>query len=559
MYVQAGIKLTRILAQNLSLYAFIAVATMDCSVAKSRGDAVLPANLSFTAVRSSQEPQSDERVFSQLLLSGADNFSPKLRTSGDDTPVRVVPGPDELLGWPQLSDLEKKRRQDRIDQANAENDLKKLRAQDLERRTREQIEDLNRKFLERQQQRKQDLKRKAEEAARQAKLREEKLRAEQEKRAQQERLKKQKDQEQLEAQRQKQAAQDRREAEKRQAKEAKKQQQDAIKAQKKQEQDQKQADHKKVKEQKKLAAKKKPKDDGPPWITPKTTTIDFSRAANNSGQVTQQIDTNTVFELFNKDTITVNTGHNTYEQSTAKTVQNIPLRFAWETKVGQEAKFTLTTGIEWFDRVPTAPTFTATYETPIKIPKQLGQELLGTIEIDYGPYKFNAETIQNQIRYLRLRGSLAWQIDNDTTFSTVDYAGILNDGNQELQSFNRIERKLGDFTLAGNLFYWRFNKDLSKPSGYFAPQMFLVYSLEAAWEGMVIKPLSCRLSATLGQQLVNGKSSNASSLQALCTVPITKDVALDFGYALSNVFTGGQVSQGNALTNTFTSQLKINW
>ena len=555
MYVKAGAKLTRILLQNLSISAFIVAAGMNSSMAKSvHADLAGPDELSFTAIQSSQEPKVGSMPF-QMLLSGADNFNPNLRRSGDDAPVRVIPGPDEMLGWPQLSDLEKKRRQDLIDKTNAENDLRKLRAQDFERRAREKLEDLNRKFLERQQRREQDLKRKAEEAARKAKIQEEKLRAEQEKRARQEQLRQQKEQEQLEAQRKKQAEQERREAEKRRAAEAKKQQQEALKAKKQQER----LDRKKAKDQKKLAAKKKPETDGKPWITPKTTTIDFSRAANNSGQITQQIDTNTVFELFNKDTITVNTGHNTYTQATAKTVQNIPLRFIWETEVGADAKFTLATGVELFDRVATAPTFTATYQTPIKIPKQLGEELLGTIEVDYGPYKFNAETIQNRIRYLRLRGSLFLQIDKNTTFSTVNYAGILNDGNQEFQSFNRVERKLGDFTLAGNLFYWRFNQDLSKQSGYFAPQMFLVYSLEAAWEGMVIKPLSCRFSATLGQQLVNGKSSNASGLQALCTVPITKDVAFDFGYALSNVFTGGQVSQGNALTNTFTSQLKINW
>ncbi len=217
----------------------------------------------------------------------------------------------------------------------------------------------------------------------------------------------------------------------------------------------------------------------------------------------------------------------------------------------------VTTGIDWFSRAPIGYSFKANAKADVTIPSKLGKALLVSAEVDYGPYKFNAETIQNRIQYLRARGSFFWQIDSKTTFASINYVGILNDKNLEFQSFNRIERKIGKFTVAGNLFSWNFKQDLSKQSGYFSPPDFLVYNVELAWEDKITKFLSCRLSATLGQQRANHKFSNANTLQALCSAQITKNIGLDFGYAFSNIFTGGNIGNGSANTNTILGGLNV--
>lgn len=528
---------------------------MDARVAETRFQSPAPATLIAKA-----DPSHSVRFFEeygvewvpapQILISGADNFSPDLRRTPEgsfDIPARAVSDPNNLLGWPQLSDAEKRRWLNEINKINERNERRRQKELEIQRQMREK---LNQKFLEAQQNRERELLRKQNEEALKARIKQEKIESDQRKRAEQERLKAEKERQKLEAQTKKQQERIAKENQEKPEVEARKKKLEALK-QKKEDLKKKRAEAKKLKKKQKSGS-------DVALIEPKTTTIDFSRSSNNSGQVNQTIDSNTLFELFNKDTINVNLGYNTYEQATVSSVLNIPLKFAWQTQIGQST-FTLETGIDWFSRVPIAPNLKATIESPVKIPAKLGKELLVSAEVDYGPYKFNAETIQNQISYLRLRGSAFLQINAKTTLSSVSYIGVLSDGDQEFQTFNRIERKIGDFSLAGNLFFWKFAQDLSKQSGYFTPSSFLVYNAEVAWEGDVIKPLSCRFSATVGQQIVISKSSNANTLQALCTVPITKSINFDFGYAFSNVFTGGQISDSTAYTNTFTSQLKINW
>jgi hypothetical protein len=491
------IQLLKILVQNVSALTVWMVISTDVYAAQN---VLLKEDVSKTVTPSL--PSTDLNVplpsSAPFLIGGPDNFRPELNSPKLIEPT-TVSDPAERLGWPQLSDADKRRKAEQEQSNKAQEDKKQRRIKELEQKIKQKLEREQRRALEQEArlQRSQERKR---------------LRAAEIERKQQE------------EQKQKLAREKKREEEE-------------------------------LKKQRNLAKAEKDNNKSP-LITPKTLTIDYSRSTNSSGQVNQVTDSTAVFELFNKDTLSVNTGFNTYIQSTIEPIQNIPLKLGWERQIDQYT-VSVTAGIDWYDRVAIAPSFKASAKTPIPIPTKLGKALLVSAEVDYGPYKFNAETIQNQVQYLRLRGSLFWQIDSKTSFFSIDYFGHLNDGNQELQSFNRVERKIGKFSVAGNLFAWSFQQDFSKQSGYFSPPDFLVYNAELAWEDKITKFLSCRLSASLGQQRANGKFSNANTLQALCSAAIAKNIDFDFGYAFSNIFTGSNVGGDSAYTNTFTGQLRI--
>ena len=99
---------------------------------------------------------------------------------------------------------------------------------------------------------------------------------------------------------------------------------------------------------------------------------------------------------------------------------------------------------------------------------------------------------------------------------------------------NCVERKFGEFSLAGNLFTWSYKNPTDK--GYFAPADFLVYTAEATWEGDVIaNVLKCRISVPIGEQRVNGGTSDAGGYQTKCTAKLSPSIEADLGYSFSNV------------------------
>jgi hypothetical protein len=112
--------------------------------------------------------------------------------------------------------------------------------------------------------------------------------------------------------------------------------------------------------------------------------------------------------------------------------------------------------------------------------------------------------------------------------------GNYSDGNAETQSFTRLERKFGEFSLAANLFTWGYKNPTD--NGYFAPSDFIVYTGEIAWEGDVIaNALKCRVAVPLGGQKVNGTTSDAGGYQTKCTIKISPNFEADVGYVFSNV------------------------
>ena len=268
---------------------------------------------------------------------------------------------------------------------------------------------------------------------------------------------------------------------------------------------------------------------------------------NNAGQVNQIIESTAIFRLNNGDRLLFTTGYDTYEQPGIKTVTNIPLGIDWETKINS-LKIRPGVGVD-LSSGSTTPNFN------LKVDYPLTSGLTVSADLQQGAYKFNAKTIENQISALRYGPSIFWQIDKDTSLFSSLKLGSYSDSNQEQQSFSRIERKFGEFSVAGNLFTWNYKNSTDK--GYFTPSDFLVYTGEVAWEGSVIRDaLSCRVSASLGGQNVNSTSSDAGGYQTKCTAKISPNVEADVGYSFSNVKSTVPITS-NANTQSILGQVRV--
>lgn len=268
---------------------------------------------------------------------------------------------------------------------------------------------------------------------------------------------------------------------------------------------------------------------------------------NNSGQVNRTIESTAIFRLNNGDRVLFTNGYDTYEQSGVQTVTNIPLGMEWETKINSlkvrpGLGFDVSSG-------STTPNFN------LKVDYPLTTGLTVSADLQQGAYKFNAKTIENQISALRYGPSIFWQIDKDTSLFSSLKLGNYSDSNQEQQSFSRIERKFGEFSVAGNLFSWNYKNPTDK--GYFAPPDFLVYTGEVAWEGSVIRDvLNCRVSASLGGQNVNSTSSDAGGYQTKCTAKISPNFEADLGYSFSNVKSAVPITS-NANSQSIIGQVRM--
>ncbi|BAT53825.1 hypothetical protein NOS3756_27880 [Nostoc sp. NIES-3756] len=292
-----------------------------------------------------------------------------------------------------------------------------------------------------------------------------------------------------------------------------------------------------------------------PFAVLESIDANFRNDADNFGQNNLFIEPTFQFRLPNGNKILFRTGFDFFEQRNVESISNIPLQIGWQGKIG-EVTLQTAAGIDIFDRLPTAINFNAKVEAPI-VPPQVsssGRLLSGvilSINLDKEPYKFNAQTLDNQISAWRFGPNLYWQIDGDTSLFSSLRLGNYSDGNSEIQSFSRLERKFGQFSVAANLFTWSYDRNVERTSGYFSPPDFLVYNAEVAWEGDIVNFLRCRLSANLGQQRLNGEFDNANAYQTRCTVKVSPKIEADLGYSFSNVRnqdTGGSAYSGNSLT-----------
>jgi hypothetical protein len=286
--------------------------------------------------------------------------------------------------------------------------------------------------------------------------------------------------------------------------------------------------------------------------------IDFRNSLDNVEQHNRFIEPTAQFRLPNGNKITFKTGFNSFDQPGVESITNIPFQVGWKGKIDKVIVQT-TLGVDLFDRLPTAINLNAKVETPIGInvtpAGKLRSGLVVSANLEQTPYKSNARTLDSQITAWRLGPELFWQIDSNTSLFASFRMGKYNDGNDERQLFSRLERKIGQFSVAANLFNWSYDRDLESTSGYFSPPDFFVYNAELAWEGDVFEFLRCRLSATLGQQRLQGKFDRANDYQARCTAKISPNVEAGLAYTFSNVKNNAGANDYNG--RALTSQLRF--
>lgn len=291
-----------------------------------------------------------------------------------------------------------------------------------------------------------------------------------------------------------------------------------------------------------------------PIVVLESIQTDFRNDTDNFDRSNQFIEPTAQFRLRNGNRLRVKTGFNSFSDSNVESITNIPVQVGWEGKAGQVTLQTAV-GIDLFDRLPTAFNLNAKVEAPISSNvDSSGKFISGLVlsgKLEHGPYKFDAQTLDNQISTWRFGPDLYWQIDRYTSSFSSFRLGNYSDGNHEQQFFSRLERKIGQFSLAANLFNWSYARDLESESGYFSPPDFLVYNAELAWEGDVFDFLRCRLAATLGRQRLEGEVDNANGYQARCTARFSPDIEADLGYNFSNVRnqdTGDSAYNGRSIT-----------
>ncbi len=272
-------------------------------------------------------------------------------------------------------------------------------------------------------------------------------------------------------------------------------------------------------------------------------TVNLSDDFSNFEQGNRIIEPTITGTFSNGDRLTVTTGFNRYTQPDINTVFNVPLKAAWTREMG-DVTTTAGGGVDFFNRSPIAINLNASMSVPI------GKKATLSFFVDHSPYKFNATTLNNQITAWRYGPNLYWQITPDMYLFSLARWGRYNDGNQEQQSFSRIEKKLGDFYIAGNLFTWKYREDAESVSGYFSPPDFLVANTEIGWEGEVLEQMDCGVAASWGRQRLNSSWSSAYSYNAKCTLEIAESLEMDLGYTFSNVIaqTGGSAFNNRAIT-----------
>ena len=283
-----------------------------------------------------------------------------------------------------------------------------------------------------------------------------------------------------------------------------------------------------------------------PFFTLENIQLDLDDDFSNSGQGSGIFEPVFQGRLRDGTPVQFSTGFNVFDEPNFAKLINIPLKFGYEEEI-EGIPVDIVAGVDFFNRLAPAPSLSTTASIP------LGQKAILSWALDYGPYKFNVETLENQISAFRYGPSLFWQINEQTTlFSNVTW-GRYSDSNREQQSFSRLERRFGEeFALAANLFNWRYRQDIGAASGYFTPGDFLVYSFEGAWEKPIFDFLSCRLAASLGRQHAGGSWSRAYGYDAVCTVSPYRSFEFDIGYGFSNTIdreTGESASNSREISS----------
>ncbi len=264
---------------------------------------------------------------------------------------------------------------------------------------------------------------------------------------------------------------------------------------------------------------------------PATTEIqlDFENE-NSSSTVNQFIGSTVRFRLDdgeqsqNETVQILRLGYNNFSQVGIEEITNIPIQVGVEKTLGNLV-LSAGGGIDVFNRLAAVPNIFA------KATWDIDPNLSLYGDIEYGAYKFNADTLENEVKALRVTPSVYWQIDDNTSFFSSFTWGSYSDGNREQELFSSVERTFGDFFVGASLFYWHYSKDLD--NGYFDPDSFLFYEGEVGWDGNISEELGCRVSAGLGEKNFEGSTSLSSTYQARCEIELGKRFEASLGYEYS--------------------------
>ncbi len=275
--------------------------------------------------------------------------------------------------------------------------------------------------------------------------------------------------------------------------------------------------------------------------------LNFENENNNSDRINQLIESTVRFRIDHSDTVQfVSTGFNSFRQNAIEGVDNIPVQVGIEGHLG-EVSLSSGVGIDFFDRLPAVPNafVNATWEA--------SSNLFISGEVQYGAYKFNAETLANDIRALRVTPEIYWRFDEATSLYSSFTWGSYSDGNQEQQFIASAERTFGNFFIGASFFFWNYNQDLD--NGYFDPDGYLYYGGEIGWAGPITDTFGCRISASLGAQTLDGRTSGANSYQGKCTSELLSGFEVALGYRYSTII--DDVNRNNSENSTVSGQLRF--
>ncbi|AFZ47302.1 hypothetical protein Cyast_1337 [Cyanobacterium stanieri PCC 7202] len=290
-------------------------------------------------------------------------------------------------------------------------------------------------------------------------------------------------------------------------------------------------------------------------------TPSFSLDSDNFGQRNIFREVLFDFQSLNQNNFSLKTGVNTFRKTDIEDITHIPLIFGWQRQINN-TNLNLNLGVDFFDRVRNTPNFSINAEQPLSINVNEAGELqslfVAGATIEHQAYKFNATTIENEVTFWRFRPQFYWLIAPDLSLFSFAQYGTFSDGNDEFQSFSRLEKTFGEFSLSGNLFVWSFAENLESSSGYFSPPDFLVYNLELGWRRQFTDNLSCRLAGSIGQQRLEGEFSNAFVYEGLCQANLSPQTILDLSYRVSNILTVESAATSYR-NEQFKAQVKFNF
>ena len=234
-------------------------------------------------------------------------------------------------------------------------------------------------------------------------------------------------------------------------------------------------------------------------------------------------------QLANGDTVKVSTGFNQFTQDDVEPVTHLPLTLGWQGTVSNVG-LAFEGGVDFFSRLPTTVHFSTSASLP------LGETAVLSMNLEQGPYDFNARTLENEISTWRYGPNLSWQITPEVSLFSQFRIGNYSDGNWEQQSYSRLERKIAEeAAVALTLTNLSFQENVESTSGYFSPPDFLIATAELSWREQLTQGLSCGLTGSLGQQRLEGEWALAYNNKIGCTIDVLPALQLDLGYRYSNV------------------------